>query len=109
MIKSKVLKAGVGLLLSVSILSAGMGGNTASAACKHSYEGEYYSSSVRTKSTHQFKNKKTGEWENCIRKDIIKCYVYRCVNCGEYAEGIGYTKEIFTHSNTLCSFYPKEK
>lgn len=108
MIKSKVLKAGVGLLLSVSILSAGMGGNTASAACKHSYIGVYYSSSVRGQYTHQFYNKETDTWDNCVRKDIIDCYVYRCKKCGEYAEGIGYTKERFTHSNRLCPSYPEE-
>lgn len=108
MFKNKVLKAGVGLLLSVSLLSAGMGGNTASAACKHSYMGVFYSSSVRAQATHQFYNAGTGIWDNCVKKDIIDCYVYRCKKCGEYAEGIGYTKERFVHSNKECPSYPEE-
>lgn len=108
MIKNKVFKTAVGLLLSVSLLSAGMGGNTASAACQHSYMGVFHSSSVRAQATHQFYNEETDTWDNCVRKDIIECYVYRCKKCGEYAEGIGYTKEHFTHSNKLCPFFPEE-
>ena len=104
MFKNKILKTGVGLLLSVSLLSAGMGENTVSAACRHSYMGVYYSSSVRTQVTHQLYNE-----DNCVRKDIIDCYVYRCKKCGEYAEGIGYTKERFVHSNSECSLKKDEE
>lgn len=110
MLKRKIIKTGIGLLLLLSLFSVSIS-STVSAAkkCKHSYVGEYCCSSVRGQYTHQFYNAKTITWDNCVRKYITDCYVYRCKKCDEYAEGIGYTKERFTHSNTLCPLYPKEK
>ena len=108
MFKNKILKTGVGLLLSVSLLSAGMGGNTASAACKHSFTVAVLgSTSVRAQGKHQFYNESKKVWEDCTRKDIVEWYAYRCKKCGEY-NGTGYTKEYFTHSNEKCYFYPIE-
>ena len=109
MFKNKILKTGVGLLLSVSLLSAGMGGNTASAACKHSFTVAVLSnSSLRAQCQHQFYNKSAGVWGDCIRKDMVDWYAYRCKNCGAY-NGTGYTKEYFPHVNPLCPYYPREQ
>lgn len=109
MLKRKIVKTGIGLLLSLSLFSVSIESSTISAAykCSHSYVGQFYSTSLRAKSKHQFQNVLTKAWETCTRKDIIECYVFRCKKCGAYS-GIGYTKEIFTHSNSKCPYYPRE-
>lgn len=108
MLKRKIVRAGIGLLLSLSFLCTSMECSIVSAAkkCNHTYKSYYEGESPRYTTTHQFYNDMTSRWEECTKRGMVQSYATKCSKCG--SQNGAYTKEYVAHLNTKCPFHPRE-